>query len=277
MHSDNNTMCESEDYYEVESIKAKKLVNNKWKYLVKWKNFPDSKSTWEPIENLDECKTILSKFEKRYNELRQRKLNPQTSSFSTNMKIDNYIKTNYYNGNNEIPFEATAISHLPFRRLKKVSQKNKANFLQDDVLNKKDSLSSSKKPVKSLSILSITDKEKSIDKQGKEDNIYINKCFDISKEKKSPKKSNKIKKRIANVCLPSKQSIARGIEGMINQYSYRNLEITKHVSIDGDLYYLVKPKGYKDFYGGFFSGKILKLKLSKLLYNYCEKVIKENP
>jgi hypothetical protein len=37
-------------------------------YLVKWKNYPDSANTWEPVENLTHCLTHLQEFHKPGNE-----------------------------------------------------------------------------------------------------------------------------------------------------------------------------------------------------------------
>lgn len=64
-------------YYEVEDIKDKKFVRGKWMYYVKWKNFSSDKNTWEPLENLGECTSMLSRFESAYNkrQLKQKKSN----------------------------------------------------------------------------------------------------------------------------------------------------------------------------------------------------------
>jgi hypothetical protein len=52
-----------EDHYEVEEITDKKKISGKWQYKVKWVGYPDSQSTWEPKENLDNVKQMLIDFE----------------------------------------------------------------------------------------------------------------------------------------------------------------------------------------------------------------------
>lgn len=47
----------------VERIVEKRFQNGRDEYLIKWKNYPHSSNTWEPIEHL-ECNKILSKFKK---------------------------------------------------------------------------------------------------------------------------------------------------------------------------------------------------------------------
>lgn len=48
--------------YEVEEILDERLVENKREFLVKWKNYPPSKNSWEPVENLTRCQFLLQKF-----------------------------------------------------------------------------------------------------------------------------------------------------------------------------------------------------------------------
>ena len=40
--------------YEVERIRAVKLENGKFYFLIKWKNYSYKKNSWEPLENLNE-------------------------------------------------------------------------------------------------------------------------------------------------------------------------------------------------------------------------------
>ena len=60
-----NSDDEDEDY-EVESIIEKRVAKKgKVEYLVKWKNFDDPADyTWEPSNNLDAVKELVTKFEK---------------------------------------------------------------------------------------------------------------------------------------------------------------------------------------------------------------------
>jgi len=56
-HSANYTwpppdMIEGEEQYEVEAIRAHRWRNNKLQYLIKWKGYPESNNTWEPVGNI---------------------------------------------------------------------------------------------------------------------------------------------------------------------------------------------------------------------------------
>jgi SWI/SNF-related matrix-associated actin-dependent regulator of chromatin subfamily A protein 2/4 len=63
----------NEDLFEVERIIGKKFFNDNKekksiaKYKVKWKNYPDSKSTWEPVENLLGVKHLIQAYEDSIN------------------------------------------------------------------------------------------------------------------------------------------------------------------------------------------------------------------
>ena len=57
-----------EDDYEVEKIMDKRVAKKgKVEYLVKWKNFDDPVDyTWEPVNNLEDVKDMVAKFEKEF-------------------------------------------------------------------------------------------------------------------------------------------------------------------------------------------------------------------
>ncbi|PIL29610.1 hypothetical protein GSI_08247 [Ganoderma sinense ZZ0214-1] len=46
----------------VEVVKAAKVEDGEWKYLVKWANYSSSEDTWEPDENLEKCNRLLTDF-----------------------------------------------------------------------------------------------------------------------------------------------------------------------------------------------------------------------
>lgn len=54
----------SDSEFEVETIVGKKIVYGEVKYNIKWKGFPKTSNTWEPVENLD-CPKIIAKYEKK--------------------------------------------------------------------------------------------------------------------------------------------------------------------------------------------------------------------
>ena len=48
--------------YEVERILDNRFKRDKEQFLVKWKYYPETDSTWEPIENLKNSKAIVNAF-----------------------------------------------------------------------------------------------------------------------------------------------------------------------------------------------------------------------
>jgi hypothetical protein len=56
-------VIDNEPEYEVEQILDKKMSWCKPYYLVKWKGYPLHDSTWEPRENLVNCKKLLEEYE----------------------------------------------------------------------------------------------------------------------------------------------------------------------------------------------------------------------
>ena len=52
---------EKDDEYEVKEILERKGQN----YLIKWKGYPTSDNTWEPLTNLGNCRELLKDFRKK--------------------------------------------------------------------------------------------------------------------------------------------------------------------------------------------------------------------
>ena len=59
-----STSVESDEEYKVERILGKKIISETAHYLVKWKEYNTSESTWEPRQNLKNCARMLQCFEK---------------------------------------------------------------------------------------------------------------------------------------------------------------------------------------------------------------------
>ena len=70
--------------YEVETLKQMKIVKGKKYFLVHWKGYQNSDDTWEPEENLDNCKHLLQQFLKT-----QKRINSQNGDNSNDIEIYN--------------------------------------------------------------------------------------------------------------------------------------------------------------------------------------------
>ncbi|KAG8088359.1 hypothetical protein GUJ93_ZPchr0010g9764 [Zizania palustris] len=62
---DDSTPKLAEGFYLIEDIRRRRLRKGQLQYLVKWRGWPESANTWEPLENLRACSDIIDAFEKR--------------------------------------------------------------------------------------------------------------------------------------------------------------------------------------------------------------------
>lgn len=67
---------EEEDEFEVEEI----LKRCGQRYLIKWKGYPHSENTWEPIQNLGNCQMVLRQFRRTAKSRRHRTAGPSRST-----------------------------------------------------------------------------------------------------------------------------------------------------------------------------------------------------
>ena len=58
--------------YEVEYILKKRTVKGKKEYLIKWKGYPESESTWEPLSHLKYINYMIKEFEQKSKEEREK-------------------------------------------------------------------------------------------------------------------------------------------------------------------------------------------------------------
>ncbi|CAN8255994.1 unnamed protein product [Cochlearia groenlandica] len=52
-----------EGYYEIEAIRRKRVRKGKVQYLIKWRGWPETANTWEPLENLQSIADVIDAFE----------------------------------------------------------------------------------------------------------------------------------------------------------------------------------------------------------------------
>lgn len=48
--------------FEVEAINKVRKYRNRWQYFVKWKGYPDSENTWEPMTNLKNSQDLIKQW-----------------------------------------------------------------------------------------------------------------------------------------------------------------------------------------------------------------------
>ncbi|KAH7436802.1 hypothetical protein KP509_05G036400 [Ceratopteris richardii] len=52
-----------EGFYEVETVRKKRVRKGQLEYFVKWRGWPESANSWEPFENIKACTEIIEEFE----------------------------------------------------------------------------------------------------------------------------------------------------------------------------------------------------------------------
>ncbi|XVF56719.1 hypothetical protein PTKIN_Ptkin06aG0142700 [Pterospermum kingtungense] len=75
-----------DDFFEIEAIRRKRVRKGQLQYLIKWRGWPETANTWEPLENLQSCSDVIDAFEEslrsgKHNRKRKRKYGgPHTQS-----------------------------------------------------------------------------------------------------------------------------------------------------------------------------------------------------
>ncbi|XP_022718713.1 chromo domain-containing protein LHP1 isoform X2 [Durio zibethinus] len=65
-------------FFEIEAIRRKRVRKGQLQYLIKWRGWPETANTWEPLENLQSCSDVIDAFEEslrlgKHNRKRKRK------------------------------------------------------------------------------------------------------------------------------------------------------------------------------------------------------------
>ncbi|KAI3996412.1 hypothetical protein MKX01_021651 [Papaver californicum] len=55
-----------EGFYEIEDVRRKRVRKGQTQYLIKWRGWPETANTWEPIENLQACTDVVEAFEESF-------------------------------------------------------------------------------------------------------------------------------------------------------------------------------------------------------------------
>jgi len=99
--------AEEEEVYVVEKILDKRVIpDGTVLYYLKWRNYPESDNTWEPVTNLD-CDELISEFEKVWAANNHSQKGASAGSTSPSKKKRSSKKNNGFNdvGNEPIGFE----------------------------------------------------------------------------------------------------------------------------------------------------------------------------
>ncbi|XP_050385184.1 chromo domain-containing protein LHP1 [Argentina anserina] len=62
-----------EGFYEIEAIRRKRVRKGQLQYLIKWRGWPETANTWEPLENLQSVSDVIDAFEESLRSGKQRK------------------------------------------------------------------------------------------------------------------------------------------------------------------------------------------------------------
>ncbi|XP_015089224.1 chromo domain protein LHP1-like [Solanum pennellii] len=63
----------AEGFYEIETVRRKRIRKGKIQYLIKWRGWPETANTWEPVDNLMTCYDVIDAFEASLQSGKQRK------------------------------------------------------------------------------------------------------------------------------------------------------------------------------------------------------------
>ncbi|KAF8028748.1 hypothetical protein BT93_E1412 [Corymbia citriodora subsp. variegata] len=61
-----------EGFYEIEAVRRKRVRKGQVQYLIKWRGWPETANTWEPVENLISCSDVIESFEESLRSGKQR-------------------------------------------------------------------------------------------------------------------------------------------------------------------------------------------------------------
>ncbi|CAN4110474.1 unnamed protein product [Withania somnifera] len=62
----------AEGFYEIEAVRRKRIRKSQVQYLIKWRGWPETANTWEPVKNLMSCSDVIDAFEESLQSGKQR-------------------------------------------------------------------------------------------------------------------------------------------------------------------------------------------------------------
>ncbi|XP_070032532.1 chromo domain protein LHP1 isoform X2 [Nicotiana tomentosiformis] len=70
--ADNEKPKLAEGFYEIEAVRRKRIRKGQVQYLIKWRGWPETANTWEPVKNLMSCSDVIESFEESLQSGKQR-------------------------------------------------------------------------------------------------------------------------------------------------------------------------------------------------------------
>ncbi|KAI4353860.1 hypothetical protein L6164_002783 [Bauhinia variegata] len=76
----------ADGFFEIEAIRRKRVKKGQTQYLIKWRDWPETANTWEPLENLSAVSDVIDSFEDSLKSGKQRKRKRKHVVYSTQPK-----------------------------------------------------------------------------------------------------------------------------------------------------------------------------------------------
>jgi len=126
-NSDEDSDSDEEGFI-VESILDKKIENGKTLYLIKWEGYDSDQNTWEPIEHLENVRSMVHKFDLEWNRRRQHE-----KKESDNAEIEAGSKTGKHKSERNLDEEEPIHKKRKYRTAnKKIEKKHKESDEEEE-------------------------------------------------------------------------------------------------------------------------------------------------
>ena len=113
------------NFYEVEKIIDRRIVKGKKEYLIKWKGYPESQSTWEPISHLKYIQNLVDIFNEQYNNYKSSSKDNNKDKKAKNSKDKNNKEKNIKEKSNKKENEKINKEIIVEPKKDKVGKENK--------------------------------------------------------------------------------------------------------------------------------------------------------
>ncbi|CAK9328528.1 unnamed protein product [Citrullus colocynthis] len=123
-------------FYEIEAIRRKRVRKGQLQYLIKWRGWPETANTWEPLENLHTCSDFIEAFEQSLMTGKQRKRKRKHGVVHTQTKKRQHLQRASFSTYNVTDVEISVVDQrLPSAPLNMSSLTNPYAHSQSLVYN----------------------------------------------------------------------------------------------------------------------------------------------